>query len=143
MVYLKMESYGSQQNWQFSILHSSPCKVIEEQTLWGQPICRVWLPNQDAVVRVPRSDLQPLNTELRPDYWVLVDEFRGHGEHTVETLFKFAPKLDVSVPDGSVVLAKSSKGPTLTIQPSATAKNAVTNAEMCAVNIEKPYIEKK
>ena len=23
--------------------------------MWGRTVCRVWLPNQDAVVRVPRS----------------------------------------------------------------------------------------
>jgi len=46
-------------NWQHSTIHNCPCKVIEEQTLWGQTVCRVWLPNQDAVVRVPRSALRP------------------------------------------------------------------------------------
>jgi hypothetical protein len=33
--------------WQYSTVHNSACKVIEEQTLWGQTVCRVWLPNQD------------------------------------------------------------------------------------------------
>ncbi|MFZ4801913.1 MAG: DEAD/DEAH box helicase [Chlorobium sp.] len=54
-------------SWCYSSIHHSPCKVIEEQTLWGQPVCRVWLPNQDAVVRVPRSALQPMNVALRPE----------------------------------------------------------------------------
>jgi hypothetical protein len=62
----------------------------------------------------------------KPDYWVVVDEFRGHGEHTVETLFQFAPDLDVSVSDGSMVVARSKKGPALTIQSSDTA-NAVVD----------------
>jgi len=53
--------------WQYSIVHNSACKVIEEQTLWGQTVCRVWLPNQDAVVRVPRSALRPLNADLQPE----------------------------------------------------------------------------
>ena len=53
--------------WQYSTIHSCACKVIEEQTLWGQSVCRVWLPNQDAVVRVPRSDLTPLPTANLPD----------------------------------------------------------------------------
>lgn len=53
--------------WQYSTVHNSACKVIEEQTLWGQTVCRVWLPNQDAVVRVPRSALRPLNAELQPE----------------------------------------------------------------------------
>ena len=53
--------------WQYSTLHSSVCKVVEEQTLWGQKVCRIWLPNQDAVVRVPASSLRPLDTELQPE----------------------------------------------------------------------------
>jgi len=53
--------------WQYSTVHNSACKVIEEQTLWGQTVCRVWLPDQDAVVRVPRSTLRPLSADLRPE----------------------------------------------------------------------------
>ena len=53
--------------WLFSTVHNCACKVIEEQTLWGQTICRVWLPNQDAVVRLSRSALRPLGGDLRPD----------------------------------------------------------------------------
>jgi hypothetical protein len=46
-------------SWWYSSIHNSACKVVEEQTLWGQTVCRVWLPNQDAVVRAPRADSQP------------------------------------------------------------------------------------
>ncbi|KZK74366.1 MAG: helicase [Pelodictyon luteolum] len=53
--------------WQYSAVHNSACKVIEEQTLWGQTMCRVWLPNQDAVVRVHRSALRPLCADLEPE----------------------------------------------------------------------------
>lgn len=53
--------------WQYSTIHNSPCKIIEEETLWGQKVCRIWLPNQDAVVRVPFSALCPLNFELQPE----------------------------------------------------------------------------
>ena len=53
--------------WQYSTIHNSACKVIEEQTLWGQTVCRVWLPNQDAVVRVPITALRPLSADLQPD----------------------------------------------------------------------------
>lgn len=52
-----------QDAWQYSTVHNSARKVIEEQTFWGQTVCRVWLPNQDAVVRVPRSALRPLNAD--------------------------------------------------------------------------------
>ena len=53
--------------WQYSTVHNSACKVIEEQTLWGQTVCHVWLPNQNAVLQVPRSALRPLTTELQPE----------------------------------------------------------------------------
>ena len=62
-----MKSSSVGQEWQYSTVHNSACKVIEEQTLWGQTVCRVWLPNQDAVVRVPRSALRPLSADLRPE----------------------------------------------------------------------------
>ncbi|MGI6656128.1 MAG: DEAD/DEAH box helicase [Desulfobulbus sp.] len=58
---------SSENIWQYSTVHNSACKVIEEQTLWGQTVCRVWLPNQDAVVRVLRSALRPLSADLRPE----------------------------------------------------------------------------
>jgi superfamily II DNA or RNA helicase len=54
-------------SWFYSTTHNSSCKVIEEETLWGQSVCRIWLPNQDAVVRVLSSDLHPLNSELNPE----------------------------------------------------------------------------
>ena len=53
-------------SWQYSTVHNSACKVIEEQTLWGQTVCRVWLPNQDAVVRVLQSELLALATNHSP-----------------------------------------------------------------------------
>ena len=36
--------------WQYSTIHKSSGKVVEEQTLWGQSLCRIWLPNQDAAL---------------------------------------------------------------------------------------------
>ena len=62
-----MKSSSVGQEWQYSTVHNSACKIIEEQTLWGQTVCRVWLPNQDAVVRVPRSALRPLSADLQPE----------------------------------------------------------------------------
>lgn len=58
---------ATEQIWKYSTTHNSICKVIEEQTLWGQTVCRIWLPNQDAVVRVPNFSLQPLDNELQPE----------------------------------------------------------------------------
>lgn len=53
--------------WQYSTTHDSTCKIIEEQELWGQTICRIWLPNHDAVVRVPKSTLKTLATQSHPE----------------------------------------------------------------------------
>ncbi len=47
--------------WKYSTMHKSACKVVDGQTLWGQKICRIWLPNQDAVVCVSLSDLQEID----------------------------------------------------------------------------------
>ena len=53
--------------WLYSTIHNSPCKVIEKQSLWGQTICRIWLPGSDAVVKVPQKSLKPLSTDLQPE----------------------------------------------------------------------------
>ncbi|MBT4818757.1 MAG: hypothetical protein HON70_23815, partial [Lentisphaerae bacterium] len=53
--------------WQYSVTHDAPCRVIEEETLWGQQVCRVWLPTRDAVVRVPRSALRALSGSVNPE----------------------------------------------------------------------------
>lgn len=86
--------------WQYSTLHSSACKVIDEQTLWGQTVCRVWLPNQDAVVRIPRSALRPLNADLQP-------EIETQRIAYVAAAAKVSEVLEGSTkdPDGHVLLA--------------------------------------
>ena len=43
--------------WLWAIDHSQPCQVIETQTLWGETMCRVWMPGRDTVVRIPASQL--------------------------------------------------------------------------------------
>ena len=47
-------------SWYYITDHSELCQVIETQTLWGDTICRVWLPNRDSVVRIPASRLNSL-----------------------------------------------------------------------------------
>ena len=56
--------------WQFSTDRDYICKVIEEQTLLGQTMCRVWLPDRDAVMRVSRSALRSLGVGLYPNFAV-------------------------------------------------------------------------
>lgn len=54
---------GIMTDWKYSTIHKSTCKVVDEQALWRQTVCRVWLPNQDAVVGVPKSDLTEIGTQ--------------------------------------------------------------------------------
>jgi superfamily II DNA or RNA helicase len=46
--------------WYYSPEHGELCRVIETHTLWGETVCRVWLPSKDAVVRVPAARLRPV-----------------------------------------------------------------------------------
>lgn len=48
--------------WYYSPDHGQLCQVLETQTLWGETICRVWLPGRDSVVRIPVSRLKPLES---------------------------------------------------------------------------------
>jgi len=86
--------------WQYSTIHNSACKVIEEQTLWGQTICRVWLPNQDAVVRLPRSALRTLNTDLPPEIETSHITYVAAAAKVAEVL-----EGTISASDGHVLLA--------------------------------------
>ena len=86
--------------WQYSTIHNSACKVIEEQTLWGQTVCRVWLPNQDAVVRVPITALRPLSADLQLDVEAGRITYVAAAAKVAEVLEGTA-----SVTDGHVLLA--------------------------------------
>lgn len=52
-------------DWYYSTKYNQPCQVLEKHSLWGQDICRVWLPEQDAVVRIPACSLTPLEEGAR------------------------------------------------------------------------------
>jgi superfamily II DNA/RNA helicase len=47
--------------WLWSEEHRQLCKIVETQTFWGNSFHRIWLPNQDTVVRVPADKLKPLS----------------------------------------------------------------------------------
>lgn len=68
--------------------------------MWGQAVCRVWLPNQDAVVRVPMASLQPLNNHIHP-------EIESHRIAYITAAAKVAEVLEGSFgsDDGHVLLA--------------------------------------
>lgn len=57
-----MNASEHHQDWQYSTIHDSACKIIEENTLWGQTICCVWLPGHDSMVRIPASRLKSLES---------------------------------------------------------------------------------
>ena len=50
--------------WAYSPDHRQVCQVIETQTLWGETMCRVWVPGRDAVVRIPASRLKSLDCAI-------------------------------------------------------------------------------
>jgi superfamily II DNA or RNA helicase len=89
-----------QELWQYCTVYNSVCKIIDEQTMWGQTVCRVWLPNQDSVVRVPRCTLVPLNVNLQP-------EIEAERIAYVAAAAKVAEVLEgsTSATDGHVLLA--------------------------------------
>jgi len=45
--------------------HTTPCRIIDRQSIWNETVFRVWLPTKDAIIRARESDLAPLAT-LRP-----------------------------------------------------------------------------
>ncbi|MBC7294441.1 MAG: DEAD/DEAH box helicase, partial [Thermoleophilia bacterium] len=48
-------------HWYYIPDHNQLCQVIDTQTLWGETICRVWLPGTGTVLRIPASRLRPLH----------------------------------------------------------------------------------
>lgn len=86
--------------WQYSNIYKCMCKIIEEQTLWGQTVCIIWLPNQNLVARVPKSTLRTLSTNIQPS-------IESHHIKYIAAATKVAEVLE-GVPntsDGHVLLA--------------------------------------
>lgn len=52
-------------DWCWHTRHASPCRVVDRQDIWDETVYRVWLPTQDAVLRVRSRDLMPI-AEHRP-----------------------------------------------------------------------------
>jgi hypothetical protein len=48
--------------WSYSPDHGQLCQVIEAQMLWGETICRVWLPGCDSVIHIPASRLKSMES---------------------------------------------------------------------------------
>ena len=51
--------------WFYSSQHRQLCKVLDSESLWGENFYRVWLVDQNTVVRIPEEFLKPLD-ELEP-----------------------------------------------------------------------------
>ena len=51
-------------DWYYSPEHGELCRVIETQTLWGETVCRVWLPSSDSIIRVEDSSLSPAQSSV-------------------------------------------------------------------------------
>lgn len=52
-------------DWVRHARHTTPCRIVDRQTLWGETVFRVWLPSKDAVLRARACDLSALS-DLRP-----------------------------------------------------------------------------
>jgi hypothetical protein len=47
--------------WAIYTDNNSICKIIDNETLWGEQFYRIWLPAQDVVIRVKSNKLQALD----------------------------------------------------------------------------------
>lgn len=49
--------------WIWSNSHHQPARIVEQVALWGDEALRIWLPQDDAIVRVRLSDVRPLSAQ--------------------------------------------------------------------------------
>jgi SNF2 family DNA or RNA helicase len=47
-------------DWCRHTRHTTPCRIIDQQSIWNETVFRVWLPTKDAIIRARESDLAPL-----------------------------------------------------------------------------------
>jgi superfamily II DNA or RNA helicase len=47
--------------WHYSEDHRQVCRVVETLEVWGERVCRVWLPREELIVRLPLNRLKPLS----------------------------------------------------------------------------------
>jgi superfamily II DNA or RNA helicase len=48
-------------NWVWSKQHRQTCRVVEAHALWGETTYKIWLPSQDAIIRIRADRLEPLD----------------------------------------------------------------------------------
>ena len=49
--------------WLYSKIHNKPCKVINKQSLWGETVYQVWLPDDGKVVSLREDQVQPIDEQ--------------------------------------------------------------------------------
>ena len=49
-------------DWCWHSRHTSPCRIVDRQEVWGELSFRVWLPTKDAVVRARHDELAELES---------------------------------------------------------------------------------
>ena len=58
------EPWSKRGDWVWSLDHGKAGRVVDTQHLWGEALCRVWIPFEEAVVRVRRDRLRPVATTV-------------------------------------------------------------------------------
>lgn len=48
-------------DWAWSTEHNEICRMVDHQTLWGETVYRVWIPNREAVVCIRHEHLLPIS----------------------------------------------------------------------------------
>jgi len=57
--------------WAWSLEYNQTCRIVERQDMWGDAVYRVWLPAEDAMVRVRASQLRSIaETAPRSSAWL-------------------------------------------------------------------------
>lgn len=86
--------------WYYDTIHNSACKILDIQTLWGQKVCRVWLPNQNVILQIPQVALHPLTIQpevqsLRIKYLAaatkVTEILEGYASHSSDSAILLAP----------------------------------------------------
>lgn len=48
--------------WCWHVRHLSPCRIVDQNDLWGEISYRIWLPDKETIIRVRAKDLRPLGS---------------------------------------------------------------------------------
>ncbi|WFN34227.1 hypothetical protein L1S32_10325 [Methanogenium sp. S4BF] len=89
--------------WLYSTTHQSPCRLLEEQELWGSVTCRIWLQTNDTVVTVPKETIIPIEATR-------ADEVTSYHIRYLATAARIADLLaEPAAPDGMLLAPLASR----------------------------------